>query len=347
MVLRAVVASVLAVGIAGCGATSSPSSQLTEVEELHVVATTSILADVAHHVVGEAGNVDALMQVGTDPHAFRPSAAEVRRLEEADLIVANGLGLEEALLDTLAAAEQRGAKVLRVAEKVDPLPFRAPQPRHLDEHEQAAQAGEAASEAGQPDEHEHARQTGEVASEAGNASLDPHFWQDPLRMVEAVKVIKDGLVAADQSAAATVTANADAYSAALADLHADVEQILAAVPPSNRKLVTNHETLSYFAARYGFDIIATVVPGGGTLAHTSSQQLAELGATIRRAGVGAIFVETTSSPRLAEALSQELDGQVEVVELYTDSLGPEGSDADTYLDMMGTNARRIADALRT
>lgn len=328
VLLRAVGAGILAFAIAGCGATSSPSSRPTEVEELRIVATTSILADVARHVVGGAGQVDPLMQVGADPHAFRPSAAEVRRLEEADIIVANGLGLEGGLLDALAAAEQRGAKVIRVAEEVDPLPF--PAPRGVQDHE-----------------HEDAHPSGEAGSEPVHALLDPHFWQDPLRMVEAVKVIRDGLIVAGPNAAATVTANADAYAGALADLNRGIEQILAPISPSNRKLVTNHETLGYFATRYGFDIVATVVPGGGTLAHTSSQQLAELAATIRRVGVRAIFVETTSSPRLAETLSQELGSQVEVVELYTDSLGPADSEASTYLEMMRTNARRIADALRT
>lgn len=325
VVLRTVWAGLLVVAVAAC-APSPPSSPPSEVDELRVVATTSILADVALHVVGEAGRVDALMQVGSDPHAFRPSPAEVRRLEEADIVVANGLGLEEGLLDALAAAEQRGVEVIRVGEEVDPLPFRTAQPGHADEHDSA-----------QP--------TGEAASEVGRDALDPHFWQDPLRMVEAVEVIKDGLVAAGPNVAATVTANAATYTAALQDLHVDIEQTLAAIPPPQRKLVTNHETLGYFAARYGFDIVATVVPGGGTLAHTSSQQLAELAETIRRLGVRAIFVETTSSPRLAEALSQEFGGQVEVVELYSDSLGPEGSEASTYLDMMRTNARRIADAL--
>ncbi len=320
--LHTIVAGATALVVAACGGV--PATEPTEAEQLEVVATTSILADVVGHVVGDAGRVIPLMQVGTDPHAFQPSPAQVRLVEEADVVVANGLGLEASLLDALAAAEQRGTKVIRVAEAVDPVPYSA----HEQEHA--------------PDEHD--GESEETSSRAEDG-LDPHFWQDPLRMVEAVRAIAAGLTAVP-IAADSIRANAEAYASALRGLHAEIEQTLAVVPPPNRKLVTNHSTLGYFAARYGFQIIGTVVPGGGTLAETSSQQLAELAATIRGAGVRAIFVETIASPRLAEALSQELGGQVEVVELYTDSLGPEGSEASTYLDMMRTNARRIADALR-
>ncbi|MDQ4130158.1 MAG: metal ABC transporter substrate-binding protein [Actinomycetota bacterium] len=323
--LHAIVAGATALAVAACGGV--PATAPTEAQELEVVATTSILANVVGRVVGDAGRVTPLMQVGTDPHAFQPSPAQVRLVEEADVVVTNGLGLEASLLDALAAAEERGTKVIRVAEAVDPLPYSAPQQEHAHD--------------------EHAGESEKTGSQVEQDRLDPHFWQDPLRMLEAVRVIAAGLAAAVPAAADTIPGNAEAYARAVQDLHAEIEQTLAAVPPPNRKLVTNHETLDYFAARYGFEIIGTVVPGGGTLAETSSQQLAELAATIREVGVRTIFVETITSPRLAEALSQQLGGQVEVVELYTDSLGPEGSEASTYLDMMRTNARRIGGALRT
>ncbi len=321
--LHTIVAGATALAVAACGGV--PATGPSEAEQLQVVATTSILADVVGHVVGDVGRVIPLMQVGTDPHAFQPSPAQVRLVEEADVVVANGLGLEASLLDALAAAEQRGTKVIRVAEAVDPVPYSAPEQ--------------------EPAHDEHAGESEGTSSRVEQDGLDPHFWQDPLRMAEAVRVIAAGLTAVS-TAADSIRGNAEAYASAVRGLHAEVEQTLAVVPPPDRKLVTNHSTLGYFAARYGFQIIGTVVPGGGTLAETSSQQLARLAATIRGAGVRAIFVETIASPRLAEALSQELGGQVQVVELYTDSLGPEGSEASTYLDMMRTNAHRIAEALR-
>lgn len=333
--LGAIVSGFVAVAVVGCGGASSSGPADVEklpashpaAEDLHVVATTSILGDVVTQLVGNAGRVEKLMEVGTDPHAFQPSPAQVRQLEEADVVVANGLGLEASLLDALAAAEQRGTKVIRVAEEVDPMPYSTSQ--HTPAGEDEAHADE------------------EATSTAEQTTLDPHFWQDPLRMAEAVKLIAGDLAAARPTAAEMIGENADAYVRTVQGLHAEIEQTLAAVPPSNRKLVTNHDTLGYLAARYGFQVIGTVVPGGGTLAETSSQQFAELADTIRRAGVRAVFVETIASPRLAEALSQQLGGQIQVVELYTDSLGPASSDASTYLDMMRTNARRIAEALRS
>ncbi|MFN2556053.1 MAG: metal ABC transporter solute-binding protein, Zn/Mn family [Nitriliruptorales bacterium] len=325
--MHAIVAGAIAVAVTGCG--DAPSSRPVEAKELQVVATTSILGDVVGQVVGDTGRVIPLMQVGTDPHAFQPSPTQVKQLEEADIVVANGLGLESSLLDALAAAEQRGTTVVRVAEAIHPLPYSEPQ---LLEHDHEA---------------EHEGMSERATSPPQQDGLDPHFWQDPLRMVEAVELIATSLATVAPAASDSLTHNANTYMGAVQDLHAEIEQTLAAVPASNRKLVTNHETLGYFAARYGFQVIGTVIPGGGTLAETSSQQLAELAGTVRQTGVRAIFIETIASPRLAEALSQELGGQVNVVELYTDSLGPEGSGASTYLDMMRTNARRIADALRT
>lgn len=111
--------------------------------------------------------------------------------------------------------------------------------------------------------------------------------------------------------------------------------------------MTNHDSLGYLADRYGFDVIGTVVPGGTTLAEASGRDLEDLAETIREAGVPAIFVETTAPRRLAEAVSQELDGQIEIVELYTGSLGAPDSEAGSYLGMMETDARRIADGLTT
>nr|MCU0281452.1 metal ABC transporter substrate-binding protein [Acidimicrobiia bacterium] len=128
-------------------------------------------------------------------------------------------------------------------------------------------------------------------------------------------------------------------------LDAEIEASLAAVPPEQRKLLTNHHALGYFADRYGFEVIGAIIPGGSTLAAPSPADLAELVDLLRQAGVRAIFAETTQSADLAEALAAELGGQVAVVSLYTGSLGEAGSGADTYIGMQRSNAERIAAAL--
>jgi zinc/manganese transport system substrate-binding protein len=119
---------------------------------------------------------------------------------------------------------------------------------------------------------------------------------------------------------------------------------VSAVPAGRRTLVTNHEVFGYFADRYGFDVVGAVIPAGTTQAEPSAEQLAELADTIEERGVPAIFVETSSPTRLADALAEEV-GDVDVVELFSESLGDEGSGGETYAAMMRTNATRIADAL--
>ena len=127
-------------------------------------------------------------------------------------------------------------------------------------------------------------------------------------------------------------------------LDGEVERTLSAVPGNRRTLVTNHEVFGYFADRYGFDVVGAVIPAGTTQAEPSAEQLDELAHTIEEQHVPAIFVETSSPTRLADALADEV-GDVDVVELFSESLGDEGSGGETYAAMMRTNARRIADAL--
>jgi zinc/manganese transport system substrate-binding protein len=179
----------------------------------------------------------------------------------------------------------------------------------------------------------------------GGGATDPHFFTDPARMATAAQAIGDFLV--DEVPALDTPAFARQVRATVDELHAldaEVERTLSAVPAGRRTLVTNHEVFGYFADRYGFDVVGAVIPAGTTQAEPSAEQLAELADTIEERGVPAIFVETSSPTRLADALAEEV-GDVDVVELFSESLGDEGSGGETYAAMMRTNATRIADAL--
>ncbi|MGH9231562.1 MAG: metal ABC transporter solute-binding protein, Zn/Mn family [Acidimicrobiales bacterium] len=179
----------------------------------------------------------------------------------------------------------------------------------------------------------------------GDGGTDPHFFTDPARMAGAAQSVADFLV--DRLPALDTPAFADQVEATIDELHAldgEVERTLSAVPPGRRTLVTNHEVFGYFADRYGFEVVGAVIPAGTTQAEPSAAQLDELARTIEEQGVPAIFVETSSPTRLADALADEV-GDVGVVELFSESLGDEGSGAETYAGMMRTNAGRIADAL--
>lgn len=172
---------------------------------------------------------------------------------------------------------------------------------------------------------------------------DPHVWTDPVRMAGAVRQLGKAMRAVDGAPAAVVD-RAETYAERLTGLDATIEQLLAGLPPDRRVLVTNHEVLAYFADRYRFEVVGTVIPSLSTGAEPSAGGLDELAGLIDRLGVPAIFVENTTSGTQARALARTLDG-VEVVELYSESLGGPGSGAATYVEMMTTNARRIAAAL--
>ena len=294
----------LTVSLALFGACSSNGEE-TPTDTVRVIATTGILGDVVSRVGGAGIELDVMIPPGVDPHDFSPSAQQVAAISSADLVVANGLDLEEGLEDVLAQAESEGIAVIEVGEEVDPLP-----------------SGEAGAE-------EH-------------GAFDPHFWQDPMRMKTAVDIISLWLVTAGVPEAAD---RATEYQAEIDATQAGIVAILDPIPSERRLLVTNHDAFAYFADRYDFEVIGTIIPGGSTLAEPSSAEIAALVETIVTNNVPAIFVENTASPALAEILAEETGTDIAVVELISDALGEPGSATGTYLEMLVYNATAIAGAL--
>ena len=171
---------------------------------------------------------------------------------------------------------------------------------------------------------------------------DPHLWFDPTLVAEAAPLIGDGLVAAGADEATTDQC-VDEFTSELESLDVELAEILSVVPPERRLLVTNHDALGRFADRYDLEILGTVLPGSSTLAEASPAELEALADEIETAGVPAIFAETLESADEATTLAERLD--VDVVTLYTDSLGEEGSGAESYADLLRFDATAIADAL--
>lgn len=273
-----------------------------------VAVSTNILADVVGVLAGDEFEVLDLMPRGADPHSFGLSAAQAAQVADADLVITNGLGLEEGLESRLSNLTRSGVPVVEIGPFLDPIAYGA-----------------------------------DVA--ARGPSLDPHVWTDPLRMVTATGVLADELAALRPDAAHGIRSRADHYIGQLTALHAWIEDELAGFPSERRQLVTNHHVFGYFADRYGFEVVGAVIPSGTTLASPSAADLARLADQIRAAGVATIFAESSQPTRLAEALASEVDLVVEVVSLYTESLGPEGGEAGTYLDMMRVNAGAIVASL--
>lgn len=297
--------------LAGCSA-DAPSSAPSP-DGVSVVATTTIWGDIAGEVVDCAGpgTTTTLIPVGADPHDYSPSSQEISQLLSADLVVANGLGLEEGLESSIDAARADGATVYEVAPDLNPMPL------------------------GEPTESDHAG-----ADDHGRE--DPHVWLDAQRA--ALGAANIGSRLSEVTGDPTYADCGRQVQAELETLDAEVAQVLDQVAPDRRVLVTDHDALGYFADAYGFRVAGTVVPGGSTLAEPSSEELAALADTVRAAGVPAIFANTANPQALVDALADEV-GDVTVVDLYVGSLSEPGGEASTYADLMATNARRISDAL--
>jgi zinc/manganese transport system substrate-binding protein len=179
------------------------------------------------------------------------------------------------------------------------------------------------------------------AAEEGE-EFDPHWWQDPRNAVIAVAEIQKALDAADAGHKADYDAAAKAYTAKLDDLDSTVAACIDKVPAAQRKLVTTHDALSYYAKRYGIEVIGTVIPSLSTAGQPSAGDTAKLIKTIRDTGVKAIFAESSVNPKVEAAIADETGAKVGKA-LWADTLGPKGSDGATYVESISSNTAAMVD----
>ena len=289
----------------------SPRSSTPAAPNVLVVET--FLADITRQVAGDRLTVDTLMPLGVDPHSFEPTPADVAKVSASTVLVTNGVGLE-AFLDKLLQNADGKRVVIEAANGLTP---RTPT------------ATEEAHDSAEP-EHEEG---------------DPHFWLDPVLVMRYVENIRDGLSQVDPDGALLYAANAAAYVTQLQALDAWIREQTNQVPIAQRQLVTNHESLGYFADRYGFQIIGAIVPSVSSGASPSAQQLAALVDQIKATGARAIFLETGANPQLAEQVAAETGASVVTGQL-SHSLSAPGGEGATYIEMMKHNTRTIVAALK-
>lgn len=299
----------LLLGLLTLVAAATATACATEGERPRIVVTTNILGDVTREIAGDQAEVTVLMKPNADPHSFGLSARQAADLERADLVVHNGLGLEENVLRHVDAARESGVATFEVGKNVDPLTFH-------------------------------------TGDDAGDGQADPHFWTDPDRMRKAAGLIADQITehvdGVDDSA---VRAQADRYDKELAKLSGWMEKSFDRVPEERRAIVTNHHVFGYLADRFDLRVVGAVVPSGTTLASPSSSDLRSLTQAMERAGVRTVFADSSQPTRLAEVLRKEMGGGVQVVKLYSESLTAEGEGADTYLRMMRANTTAMTKGL--
>ena len=310
-----VVSVVLALVVGACGgraaATGAPGGSVIPSpapDAVNVVATTTVFADLVREAGGAAVRVTSLVPAGGDPHTYAPTPSDVRSIAGADLVVMNGLGVDDWLKPLLAEAKRPLSALVELG----------------------------------PDEPGVTYLAGIGGAAAGGAgAVNPHLWLNVAYAELYVQRIVAALQAAAPAKQAALRASGDAYLARLAALDAAIRAQIATLPAANRKLVSYHDAFPYFAAAYGLTIVGTVVPGPGQ--DPSAGQVVALIDTIRASGVKAIFSEAQFNPKVEQQLAAEA-GVTVVSNLYNDALG--APPLDTYEAIMRWNADRVVEALR-
>jgi ABC-type Zn uptake system ZnuABC Zn-binding protein ZnuA/ABC-type Mn2+/Zn2+ transport system permease subunit len=298
-VAGAVAVSAVAVATLGSGCGISTGNGTGGHAAIKVVATTTQIADLVRNVGGAYVDVDQILEPNTDPHEYEPRPSDVENSADAKLAFASGDNLDS-WLGSVIDESGSGAKVVDLGAT---LPVKLP--------------GES---------------TGTEASK-----YDPHWWHDPRNAEAAVRTIAARLEDADPRHAKDYKAAARAYIAKLRALDRGIAKCMNSVPAGRRKLVTDHDAFSYFANRYGIDVVGAVIPSQTTQAQPSAKQVADLVDLIRAEHVRAVFPESSINPKLAQSIAQETGARSDYT-LYGDTLGPSGSPGATYLQMEQANA---------
>ena len=293
-------------------------------EDALVFATTTIWADVVEQVACGAIDVPSLVPPGSDAHSYEPTVRDADRLRGARLVGATGRGLEGPGGDARDAARREGVAVHEVGASLE---------AHLAGEDDRAEEDGHAEEEPAEGAHDHGGE-------------DPHVWMDPLLVAEAVPALRDALGEVEDLGVppAELERCAADFVDQLGDLVEEGRSMLSAVPGARRRLVTDHEALGHFAARFDLEVVGAVVPSTDSLAEANPRDLDELESTMRTEGVRVVVVEHGSAQEQADALAERLGRDTRVVELHTESLGGEGAPSG-YLDLIRTDVELLADAL--
>ena len=345
------------------GLFASPAGEQPAGDRVLVVATTNIVGDIVGRVGGELISLSVLMPPGADPHTFQPTPRDARLVADAAVLFANGAGLEHEFLgDLISSAEPR--MVVELSAHVPLMRLAEAHAEHGDEDEHDHDHDEDEDEHHEDDEHDgdehdedehehdedehHEGDEHDMDEHDGHAGhdhgeFDPHVWMDPTLVAGWAVEIAEVLGEVDPEHEAEYAGRAAEFVAELDKLDEWIMAQVEGIPRHRRMIVTDHDVMAYFAQRYGFELLDSVVPSVSTVAEPSARHLVELRELIAEHAVPAIFVGTTVNPQVAEAIADDLG--IVVVPIYTGSLSEAGGPADTYDRFMRTNVERIVTAL--
>lgn len=353
MKLTQVLATV-ALGTAAVLALSSCSSagdsSAGGAERLRVVTTTTQLADFSAVVGGDDIELTSLMKPGSSAHHFDPTPGDLLAIGKADVLVINGAGLDEFIESSIDASGFKGT-IIDASSGVDLTAAKA-----ITQEGKAAQEGNAAQEgaAAHEDhdhsdhaEHEHGDEAGhdEHGDDHDHGDINPHLWTAPMQAADMVSEIAAGLAKADPAHSADYTERAESYNGKLSEMNDWIAAEFEKVPVEDRVLVTGHDSLRYYLHEYNIAYAGSLLPSFEDNAEPSAAEVDALVAAIKERGVKAIFVESSLSPKLAQTVAKEAGVKViDADTLYVDSLGPQGSGAESYISATLHNTQVILDA---
>ena len=292
--------------ITGC----QKAEQKKTSDTLNIVATTTMLADLSRVIGGEHVNVDGLMGPGIDPHLYQASAGDVTLMQNADVIVYNGLHLEGKMGEIFQSLTDRGSTVICIE---DGLP------------------------------------KDQLLSWEDDSSVhDPHIWFQVSLWKSAAKTVADRLSEADPSHAQAYKKNLEAYTLELEKLDIYIRDRINEIPKDQRVLITAHDAFQYFGKAYGLEVRG--LQGISTDAEAGTADVSTLADFITKRKIKAVFVESSVPPKTIEALQAAVKSKGFDVaiggELYSDSLGGKNSGAETYLLTVKANVDTIVGALK-
>ncbi len=302
-ILLAVLVTLTLIGTMAC----QPDTSVSNAGKKSIVVTYSVLGSIVKELVGEKAMVTVSIPNGLDQHEWEPSAKDIEAINKADLVIENGLGLEDGMEKTIQVAKNNGVKFFTASDCIAV--------RHVG-------LGEGIP-SGDPDQMV--------------GAADPHFWVDPVAMKSVVGALASCL---KKDLNLDVANEANNLESRLDDLNKVVADTVATIPQENRKLVTGHESMGYFAQRYNFKLIGVIIPSLSSQAEVSAADLAALKKVIKDNHVKAIFTELGTSPVVAKAIGDETG--TKVIELTTHALPGDGS----YFTFMINVASVITNGLK-
>ncbi len=297
-----ILAAIVLLAVVGCRPSASSSGG-----KKTIVVTYSLLGSIVKELVGDRAVVAVPMPNGLDPHEWEPSAKDIATINKADLLVQNGLGLEAGMQRALQTAQNKGVRFFTASDHIS-IRYVGPG--------EGVPSGDPDQLAGAP---------------------DPHLWMDPIAMKSVVAALAAEL---KTDFDIDVSSQAATLASQLTSLDQGISRRVADITAENRKLVTGHQSMGYFAARYGLRLVGVIVPSLSSQAGVSAADLAALKAAIQENKVKTVFTELGTNPAVARAIGEETGARV--VELTTHGLPADGS----YFTFMRNAADVITNALR-